>query len=102
MAIQHFDKASSKFADYNSQNFRRGGFRVVPLAAVRKGAYIAAGVVLMPSYVNIGAYVDEGTMIDTWAHVGSCAQVGKGSCRRRCGTVVYWSLFWRLPLSSMT
>lgn len=73
----YFDKVPSKFADYNSQNFRRGGFRVVPLAAVRKGAYIAPGVVLMPSYVNIGAYVDEGTMIDTWAHVGSCAQIGK-------------------------
>ncbi len=54
----YFDKVPSKFADYNSQNFRRGGFRVVPLAAVRKGAYIAPGVVLMPSYVNIGAYVD--------------------------------------------
>lgn len=73
----YFDKVPSKFADYNSQNFRRGGFRIVPLATVRKGAYIAPGVVLMPSYVNIGAYVGEGTMIDTWAHVGSCAQVGK-------------------------
>jgi 2,3,4,5-tetrahydropyridine-2-carboxylate N-succinyltransferase len=73
----YFDKVPSKFADYNSQNFRRGGFRVVPLATVRKGAYIAPGVVLMPGYVNIGAYIDEGTMIDTWAHVGSCAQVGK-------------------------
>ncbi len=73
----YFDKVPSKFADYNSQNFRKGGFRVVPLATVRKGAYIAPGVVLMPSYVNIGAYIDEGTMIDTWAHVGSCAQIGK-------------------------
>ncbi len=73
----YFDKVPSKFADYNSQNFRKGGFRVVPLATVRRGAYIAPGVVLMPSYVNIGAYIDEGTMIDTWAHVGSCAQIGK-------------------------
>ena len=54
-----------------------GGFRVVPPATVRKGAFIASNVVLMPSYVNIGAYVDEGTMVDTWATVGSCAQIGK-------------------------
>ena len=67
----------SKFADYNSKDFREGGFRVVPPAAARKGSYIAKNVVLMPSYVNIGAYVDEGTMVDTWATVGSCAQIGK-------------------------
>ncbi|MFZ5556873.1 MAG: 2,3,4,5-tetrahydropyridine-2,6-dicarboxylate N-succinyltransferase [Pseudomonadota bacterium] len=73
----YFDKVPSKFADYNSRDFRDGGFRVVPPAAVRKGAYIAGNVVLMPSYVNIGAYVDEGTMVDTWATVGSCAQIGK-------------------------
>jgi 2,3,4,5-tetrahydropyridine-2-carboxylate N-succinyltransferase len=73
----YFDKVPSKFADYNSQNFRKGGFRVVPLASVRRGAYVAPGVVLMPSYINIGAYIDEGAMIDTWAHVGSCAQIGK-------------------------
>ncbi|HCA26640.1 MAG TPA: 2,3,4,5-tetrahydropyridine-2,6-dicarboxylate N-succinyltransferase [Betaproteobacteria bacterium] len=73
----YFDKAPSKFSDYNSKDFREGGFRVVPPAAARKGAYIAKNVVLMPSYVNIGAYVDEGTMVDTWATVGSCAQIGK-------------------------
>ena len=73
----YFDKVPSKFADYNSKDFRDGGFRVVPPAAARKGAYIARNVVLMPSYVNIGAYVDEGTMVDTWATVGSCAQIGK-------------------------
>ena len=73
----YFDKIPSKFAEYNSRDFREGGFRVVPPAAARKGAYIAANVVLMPSYVNIGAYVDEGTMVDTWATVGSCAQIGK-------------------------
>ena len=73
----YWDKVPSKFADYNSKNFRDGGFRVVPPAAVRKGAYIAPSVVLMPSYVNIGGYVDEGTMVDTWATVGSCAQIGK-------------------------
>jgi 2,3,4,5-tetrahydropyridine-2-carboxylate N-succinyltransferase len=73
----YWDKVPAKFADYNSKNFRDGGFRVVPPAAVRKGAYIAPGAVLMPSYVNIGGYVDEGTMVDTWATVGSCAQIGK-------------------------
>ena len=72
----YYDKIPSKFADYNSRQFREGGFRVVPPAAARKGAYIAASVVLMPSYVNIGAYVDSGTMVDTWATVGSCAQIG--------------------------
>ncbi len=53
------------------------GIRVVPHAVARHGAYIASGVILMPSYVNIGAYVDSGTMVDTWATVGSCAQIGK-------------------------
>jgi 2,3,4,5-tetrahydropyridine-2-carboxylate N-succinyltransferase len=75
----YWDKIPSKFADYNSKNFRDGGFRVVPLSAVRKGAYIAPSVVLMPSYVNVGGYVDEGAMIDTWATVGSCAQIGKNA-----------------------
>jgi 2,3,4,5-tetrahydropyridine-2-carboxylate N-succinyltransferase len=73
----YFDKVPPKFADYGIRDFRAGGFRVVPPAAVRRGAFIARNVVLMPSYVNIGAYVDEGTMVDTWATVGSCAQIGK-------------------------
>ncbi|MDH5488289.1 MAG: 2,3,4,5-tetrahydropyridine-2,6-dicarboxylate N-succinyltransferase [Gammaproteobacteria bacterium] len=73
----YWDKVPSKFGDYNSKGFREGGFRVVPPAAIRKGAYIAPSVVLMPSYVNIGGYVDEGAMVDTWATVGSCAQIGK-------------------------
>ena len=73
----YFDKVPSKFADYNSKEFREGGFRVVPPAAARRGAYIAKNVVLMPSYVNIGGYVDEATMVDTWATVGSCAQIGR-------------------------
>ena len=73
----YFDKVPSKYADFNSRDFRDSGVRVVPPASVRKGAYIAPGVVLMPSYVNIGAYVDTGTMVDTWATVGSCAQIGK-------------------------
>jgi 2,3,4,5-tetrahydropyridine-2-carboxylate N-succinyltransferase len=73
----YWDKVPSKFADYNSRDFRESGVRVVPPAAVRKGSYIAPSCVLMPSYVNIGAYVDSGTMVDTWATVGSCAQIGK-------------------------
>ena len=73
----YYDKVPSKFAEYNSKDFRDGGFRVVPPASARKGAFIAKNVVLMPSYVNIGAYVDEGVMVDTWATVGSCAQIGK-------------------------
>jgi 2,3,4,5-tetrahydropyridine-2-carboxylate N-succinyltransferase len=71
---RHYDKVPSKFESFD---FGKGGFRVVPPAAARRGAYIAKNVVLMPSFVNIGAYVDEGTMVDTWATVGSCAQIGK-------------------------
>src|SRR5476649_104518 len=74
---RYFDKVPMKFAEYDEARFQREGFRVVPPAAVRKGAFIARNTVLMPSYVNIGAYVDEGTMVDTWATVGSCAQIGK-------------------------
>ena len=73
----YYDKVPAKYADFSSRDFREAGVRVVPPATVRKGAYIASGVVLMPSYVNIGAYVDSGTMVDTWATVGSCAQIGK-------------------------
>ena len=73
-ATRYFDKVPSKFGDYD---FNAGGFRVVPPAMARRGAFIARNVVLMPSFVNIGAYVDEGTMVDTWATVGSCAQIGK-------------------------
>jgi 2,3,4,5-tetrahydropyridine-2-carboxylate N-succinyltransferase len=73
-ATRYYDKVPSKFAAFD---FAAGGFRVVPPAMARRGAYIARNVVLMPSYVNIGAYVDEGTMVDTWATVGSCAQIGR-------------------------
>ena len=73
----YYDKVRSKYADHNSREFRSGGVRIVPPATARFGSYIASGVVLMPSYVNIGAYVDSGTMVDTWATVGSCAQIGK-------------------------
>jgi 2,3,4,5-tetrahydropyridine-2-carboxylate N-succinyltransferase len=71
---RYYDKVPSKFKSFD---FKKGGFRVVPPATARRGAYIAKNVVLMPSFVNIGAYVDEGTMVDTWATVGSCAQIGK-------------------------
>jgi 2,3,4,5-tetrahydropyridine-2-carboxylate N-succinyltransferase len=73
----YYDKVPSKFASYDEKRFSQDGFRVVPPAAARRGAFIARNVVLMPSFVNIGAYVDEGTMVDTWATVGSCAQIGK-------------------------
>ena len=76
-STQYFDKIPSKFANYSSDDFRAGGFRVVPPATARRGSFIGKGVILMPSYVNIGAYVDSGTMVDTWATVGSCAQIGK-------------------------
>lgn len=72
-----FDKVPSKFAGWDNNGFSEAGFRVVPGAIVRRGSHIGKGVVLMPSFVNIGAFVDEGTMIDTWATVGSCAQIGK-------------------------
>jgi len=73
----YWDKVPTKFAGWEAREFEAAGFRAVPGAIVRKGAFIGRNVVLMPSFVNIGAYVDEGTMIDTWATVGSCAQVGK-------------------------
>ncbi len=72
-----WDKVPSKFAGWGEQEFRAAGFRAVPHCVVRHSAYVAPGVVLMPSFVNLGAYVDSGTMIDTWATVGSCAQIGK-------------------------
>lgn len=74
---KYYDKVPPKFADYTEEDFKAGGFRVVPNAIVRRGSFIAKNAVLMPSYVNIGAYVGEGTMVDTWATVGSCAQIGK-------------------------
>ena len=72
-----FDKVPSKFAGWDDAAFRKAGFRVVPGAVAREGAYIAPGCVLMPSFVNIGAYVGKGTMVDTWASIGSCAQIGE-------------------------
>ncbi len=75
-ATRYYDKVATKFSDYTDDDFAHCGFRVVPPATVRRGAYIAENVVLMPSYVNIGAWVGAGTMVDTWATVGSCAQIG--------------------------
>jgi len=72
-----WDKVPSKFDRWDEKDFRAAGFRAVPGCVVRRSAYIAPGVVLMPSFVNLGAYVDRGTMIDTWSTVGSCAQIGK-------------------------
>jgi 2,3,4,5-tetrahydropyridine-2-carboxylate N-succinyltransferase len=72
-----WDKVPSKFDGWGENRFRDAGFRAVPGAIVRRSAYIAKNVVLMPSFVNLGAYVDESTMIDTWSTVGSCAQIGK-------------------------
>jgi 2,3,4,5-tetrahydropyridine-2,6-dicarboxylate N-succinyltransferase len=73
-----FDKVPLQFAGWGENRFREAGIRVVPGAVVRHSAFISKGVVLMPSFVNLGAYVGEGSMIDTWATVGSCAQIGKG------------------------
>ena len=72
-----WDKVPSKFAGWGETEFRNAGFRAVPGCVVRHSAHVAAGAVLMPSFVNLGAYVDSGTMVDTWATVGSCAQIGK-------------------------
>jgi 2,3,4,5-tetrahydropyridine-2-carboxylate N-succinyltransferase len=72
-----WDKVPTKFEGWGAGHFREAGFRAVPGAIVRRSAYIAKNVVLMPSFVNVGAHVGEGTMVDTWATVGSCAQIGK-------------------------
>ena len=72
----YYDKVEPKTKEWSGADFREAGFRMVPPAAVRRGAFVGRGAVLMPSYVNVGAHVGEGTMIDTWATVGSCAQVG--------------------------
>ena len=72
-----WDKVDSKFAGWGEPEWTMAGFRAVPNCIVRRSAFIGKGVVLMPSFVNLGAYVDENTMVDTWATVGSCAQIGK-------------------------
>ena len=75
--LAFYDKVPTKFEGLSEAQMRASGVRVVPPAVARRGSFCAKGVILMPSYVNIGAYVDEGTMVDTWATVGSCAQIGK-------------------------
>jgi len=72
-----WDKIPVKATGWDATHFRQAGFRSVPGSVVRRSAYIAPGVIMMPSFVNVGAYVDSGTMFDTWATVGSCAQIGK-------------------------
>jgi 2,3,4,5-tetrahydropyridine-2-carboxylate N-succinyltransferase len=72
-----WDKVDSKFKGWTDHDWRAAGFRAVPTCVVRRSAYIAPGVVLMPCFVNLGAHVGEGTMVDTWATVGSCAQIGR-------------------------
>ena len=72
-----WDKVDSKFKGWGDNQWRAAGFRAVHGSVVRHSAFIGKGVVLMPSFVNLGAFVDEGTMVDTWATVGSCAQIGK-------------------------
>ena len=72
-----WDKVPSKFAGWGEAEFKAAGFRAVPNCIVRRSAYIAPGVILMPSFVNLGAYIDRGTMVDTWVTVGSCAQIGR-------------------------
>jgi 2,3,4,5-tetrahydropyridine-2-carboxylate N-succinyltransferase len=73
-----WDKVPGKFDGWDEARFEAAGFRAVPGAVVRQGAFIGRSAVLMPSFVNIGAYVGEATMVDTWATVGSCAQIGRG------------------------
>lgn len=75
--LAFYDKVPTKFSNMTTSGLQATGVRIVPPAVARRGSYLAKGVILMPSFVNIGAYVDEGTMVDTWAAVGSCAQIGK-------------------------
>ncbi len=76
-AVRYYDKIPLKYQAHTRAEFAQEGVRIVPLANVRYGAYLAADVVLMPSYINIGAYIGAGSMVDTWATIGSCAQIGK-------------------------
>ncbi len=87
-----WDKVPSKFEGWGENQFRAAGFRAVPNAVVRRSAYVSKGVVLMPSFVNLGAYVGENTMVDTWATVGSCAQIGANvHLSGGVGIGAYWS-----------
>ena len=76
-SLGFYDKVATKFSNLNAEEMKATGVRVVPPAVARRGSYQAKGVILMPSYCNIGSFVDEGSMVDAWATVGSCAQIGK-------------------------
>ncbi|MFZ2307117.1 MAG: 2,3,4,5-tetrahydropyridine-2,6-dicarboxylate N-succinyltransferase [Rhodoferax sp.] len=76
-SLGFYDKVATKFSNLSAEEMKATGVRVVPPAVARRGSYQAKGVILMPSYCNIGSYVDEGSMVDAWATVGSCAQIGK-------------------------
>ena len=82
-----FDKVPLKCSNWDQDNFDEAGFRLVPGAVVREGAFVGKNVVVMPSFINIGAYVDEGTMVDSYATIGSCAQIGK-NCHISSGAVI--------------
>jgi len=85
VALPAWDKVDLKFEEWSEEEFRNTGFRAVPGAIVRRSAFIAKGVVLMPCFINVGAHVDENTMVDTWATIGSCAQIGR-NCHISGGT----------------
>ena len=98
-----WDKVDSKFLGWGEDQFKSAAFRAVPGAIVRRGAHVAKGAVLMPSFANIGAYVGEGAMIDTWATVGSCAQIGKNvHLSGGAGSVASSSRYRPNPSSSRT
>ncbi len=100
---RYFDKVPMKFADYDEARFQKEGFRVVPPAAVRQGAFIARNTVLMPSYVNIGAYVDEGTMVDTGLPSAPARRSVKTfTCPAVWASVAFWSHFRLTQPSSKT
>ena len=80
-----YDKVKGKTVDWNEDQWKEAGYRHVPNGTVREGSFIGKGVVLMPSFVNIGAYIDEGTMLDTFSRAGSCAQIGK-NCHISAGS----------------
>ena len=83
--IKWYDKIEPRFLNFSEEGFKKGGFRIVPGAFVRNGAYIGKNAVVMPSFINIGAHIGEGTMIDTWSTIGSCAYIGK-NCHISGGT----------------
>ena len=96
--IKWYDKINPRFLNFSEEGFKKGGFRIVPGAFVRNGAYIGKNAVVMPSFINIGAHIGDGTMIDSWATVGSCAYIGK-NCHISSGVGVGDPPFLFLPFS---